>query len=168
MRFCLNKVNTRSKIWRRFFNHSSLDPHKVLVQKKVGPIFFKELWNTKKYKSLLTYPKNVMKFLKRFALCQAGIRLFKVNNGKIRTMCEICSKLTIKTPKRQHDVILVYLLLTFKIFHTLFWCFHCWLWTIKCWLSNFNALKKTHNFQCGSDNWRIKIRLYFSFLQHKN
>ena len=30
----------------------------------------------------------------------AGIYLFKFNNGNTRAMCEICSKLTIKTPER--------------------------------------------------------------------
>ena len=30
----------------------------------------------------------------------AGIILFKVRNGNNRTMCEICSKLTLKTPER--------------------------------------------------------------------
>ena len=30
----------------------------------------------------------------------AGIYLFKVNNRNTRTTCEICSKLTIKTPER--------------------------------------------------------------------
>ena len=30
-----------------------------------------------------------------------GIYLFKISNGKIRTMCEICLKLTIKTPERR-------------------------------------------------------------------
>ena len=30
-----------------------------------------------------------------------GIFLFKFNNGNTRTMCEICSKLTIKTPERR-------------------------------------------------------------------
>ena len=29
-----------------------------------------------------------------------SIYLFKVSNGNTRTMCEICSKLTIKTPER--------------------------------------------------------------------
>ena len=33
-------------------------------------------------------------------LIPAGIYLFKVNNGNTRRMCEICSKLTIKTPER--------------------------------------------------------------------
>ena len=31
----------------------------------------------------------------------AGIYLFKVDNGNTRTRCEICSKLTIKTPERR-------------------------------------------------------------------
>ena len=30
------------------------------------------------------------------------IQLFKVHNGKTRTMCEISSKLTVKTPERRH------------------------------------------------------------------
>ena len=29
----------------------------------------------------------------------AGIYLFKVNNGNTGTMCEICSKLTVKKPE---------------------------------------------------------------------
>ena len=33
---------------------------------------------------------------------QVGCYLFKVNNGNTRTMCEICSKLSIKTPERRH------------------------------------------------------------------
>ena len=31
----------------------------------------------------------------------AGNYMFKVNNGSTRTRCEICSKLTIKTPERR-------------------------------------------------------------------
>ena len=34
-------------------------------------------------------------------LSPVGIYLFKVNYRNIRTMCEICSKLTIKTPERR-------------------------------------------------------------------
>ena len=48
----------------------------------------------------------------------ANIYLLKVNNRNIRTWCEICSKLTIKTPERHH-VVLLSLLLTLNIFHTL-------------------------------------------------
>ena len=32
----------------------------------------------------------------------ADIYLLKVNNENTRTMCEICSKLTIKAPERRH------------------------------------------------------------------
>ena len=32
----------------------------------------------------------------------ANIYLFKVNNTNTRKKCEICSKLTIKTPERPH------------------------------------------------------------------
>ena len=52
-----------------------------------------------------------------------GIHLLKVNNKNARARCEICSKLTIKTPERRYDVIglvLVSLLLTLDIFHPLF------------------------------------------------
>ena len=45
--------------------------------------------------------------------------MFKVSNRKTRTKCEICSKLTIKIPDA-NAVVLVSLLLTMNIFHTLF------------------------------------------------
>ena len=32
----------------------------------------------------------------------AGIYLLKVNNRNTRTRCEICSKLTMKTPEQRH------------------------------------------------------------------
>ena len=70
----------------------------------------------------------------------AGIYLLKVNNKNTRIRCEICSKLIIKTPERRQNgqthsnkssanclsvfdhfgVVLVSLLLTLNIFHTLF------------------------------------------------
>ena len=31
-----------------------------------------------------------------------GIYLFKVNSGNMRTMCEICLKLSIKTPEQRY------------------------------------------------------------------
>ena len=37
----------------------------------------------------------------RYLDIPAGIYLLKVNNGNTRTRCEICSKLTIKTPERR-------------------------------------------------------------------
>ena len=35
-------------------------------------------------------------------IVQANIYLFKVNDRNTRTRCEMCSKLTLKTPKRRH------------------------------------------------------------------
>ena len=50
--------------------------------------------------------KNFGKFVEKTSVNRnnypAGINLFKVNKKNSRTMCEICSKLTIKTPKRRH------------------------------------------------------------------
>ena len=46
-----------------------------------------------------------------------GIYLLRVNNRNTRTSCEICSKLTIKTPERRQCRL--------NIFHTLFKCFYC-------------------------------------------
>ena len=43
--------------------------------------------------------------------------MFKVNNRNTRTRCQICSKLTIKTPERRQRR-QVPLLLTLNIFHT--------------------------------------------------
>ena len=52
--------------------------------------------------------------------------MLKVTNRNARTKCEICSKL----PKTKHQsdttgIVLGSLLITWNIFHTLFWCFCC-------------------------------------------
>ena len=52
-------------------------------------------------------------------------------------MCEICSKLTLKTQNDSNDVVLVPLLLTLNIFHTFLWHFQCCFWTIKYRLGRF-------------------------------
>ena len=41
------------------------------------------------------------KFVVNFSIFPAGIYLFKDNNRNISSMCEICLKLTIKTPERR-------------------------------------------------------------------
>ena len=53
----------------------------------------------------VTYSENVSPFLGSINLrypLPAVIYLLKVNNKNTRTKCEICSKLTIKTPERRH------------------------------------------------------------------
>ena len=49
----------------------------------------------------------------------AGNYMFKANNRNTKTRCEMCSKLTLKTPERTNGVVLVALLLSLNIFHTL-------------------------------------------------
>ena len=49
----------------------------------------------------------------------ANIYLFKASNRNTRKRCEICSKLTLKTPERRYWL----LLLTLNIFHTFFLVF---------------------------------------------
>lgn len=51
-----------------------------------------------------------------------------------RTICDICSKLIIKTREWHQWRLLVSFLITLNIFDTLFWSYHCWLWTSKYWL----------------------------------
>ena len=43
-----------------------------------------------------------LKRLSQAVVAPAGNYMFKVNNRNTRTRCEICSKLTIKTPERRH------------------------------------------------------------------
>ena len=50
-------------------------------------------------------------FFSRLCSYQSRNYILKVNNRNIRTVCEICSKLTIKTPEHVIDVVLVLLLL---------------------------------------------------------
>ena len=50
----------------------------------------------------------------------ANTYFFKVNNRNTRIWCEICSKLTIKTPERRLNVIVVFLSLILNIFYTFF------------------------------------------------
>ena len=80
------------------------------------------------------YPRclNIQISLKLNHSCPASIYLFKVDNGNIRTMCEICLKLTVKTPERRQWCHSGVFIVDFNRFHTFFWCFHCWLWTSKC------------------------------------
>ena len=60
-----------------------------------------------------------MKALWKFIFIPADNYMFTVNKRNNRR-CEICPKLTMKTPKWH----LVSWLLTLNIFHTLFWCFY--------------------------------------------
>ena len=48
------------------------------------------------------YLKSVENLSTNFVFNPVGIYIFKVNKRNTRTRCELCSKLTIKTPERRH------------------------------------------------------------------
>ena len=104
--------------------------------------FFKQFHNQQHcciIVTILYWHDNTEKWLQHFvATCDATNPtcnyMFKVNSRNNRAMCEICSKLTMKTPERAIGVALASLLLTLNIFHNLFKSFYCKLWAGKCWL----------------------------------
>ena len=99
-----------------------------------GPVVF---GNTMVKKKNVIYLKSLNLFL--FIYLKTGTQLtFTFSKSTIEALekrCEICLKSTIKTSERRQtswrrlDVVLVFLLLTWKIFHISFRCFYCWLWT---------------------------------------
>ena len=75
--------------------------------------------------------KTVLENIQVGVYIPASIYLFNVNNGHARTMCEICSNLSIKTSKQTYWCHCSSLLVTLKIFYILFWYFHCSYWTSR-------------------------------------
>ena len=83
---------------------------------------------------LWTWPRSYILLFETSRL-QACIKLLKANNGNTTEMCEICSKLSIKTPERGYfdvlianfknirDISSLTSLLTLNRFKTLCWCF---------------------------------------------
>ena len=81
-----------------------------------------------------TWPRSYILLFETSRL-QACIKLFRANNGNTTEMCEICSKLSIKTPERGYfDVLIAHFknirdlssltsLLTLNRFKTFCWCF---------------------------------------------
>ena len=63
---------------------------------------------------------KIKRKLVRNGLFPANIYLFKFNNANFRKMCEISSKLTVKTPKRRQWRCSGVLMLTLNIFHNFF------------------------------------------------
>ena len=87
-----------------------------------------------------------------------------------RAMCEICSKLTIKTTKRRHWTDLRrsgVFIVNSEQFYTFFWCFHRWLWTSKCLLGHIQLTLSWMIliwmiFCKILENW-VKIYIIFSY-----
>ena len=78
--------------------------------------------DTKRYDQF--YTMHSLRPCSHYTVYPAGICLLKLNNRNTRKSCEICSKLTIKTPERRQFIVnfehishlvLVFLLLTLNI-----------------------------------------------------
>ena len=59
--------------------------------------------------------------LLKWNIFQADNYMLKVKNRNFRAMCEMCSKLTIKTPEWRHHVVLMALLLNLNTFDRCLW-----------------------------------------------
>ena len=90
------------------------------------------------------------KIWRKFLQDPANIYLLKANNKSIRKWCDICSKLTIKTPE-----VLVFLLSTLKFFHS-FFCFYCFEQVNVSWGPMFHD----HNLHGKIFKYLIKLRHY--------
>ena len=106
------KRNTGLKWLNKFIRGSSITIFTVKNSRKRGGYF------------LTFWPWVLIYF-------QAGIYLFRINNGNTIPICEIFLKLTIKTSEQRYwrrschsDV----LLLILNRFYALLSCFFCWLW----------------------------------------
>ena len=112
-----------------------LAPYRILIW--LIKFFDWSWWNVSTSDRFITDGLYIKKFIiSKFRLKQskAAITCSKFNNENPRTRCEICSKLTIKTPEQHH------LLLTLNIFYSLFYCFYCQIWAGKCRLGLFFML----------------------------
>ena len=67
--------------------------------------------------------QNLKKKIVKTSLYPADMYLLKVKNRNTGTRCELCSKLKMKIPEQRLGVVLMSLLLTLNIFHTLFYSF---------------------------------------------
>ena len=91
-----------------------------------------------KTKSLLITINLLSNAPKSFHL--AAIYLFKVNNENTRKMCEICSKLTLKTPEPCKELFAKIAAFVYNYFHKklqTFWCLSCQLWTDQSYTSRY-------------------------------
>ena len=100
--FKVNYKNTRTRSFCEHISHISIaDFEHVIVIWELTSI------SEINFGNLLSPARHCKTPLSTFP---AGIYLIKVNNGNTRTMCEICSKKTIKTPGWRFQVPLLLIL----------------------------------------------------------
>ena len=81
------------------FNNHSFPSNKECLLIKVKHSILND--NVLSFRGLVTFLNVALHFFHFKFLYPAGNCMFKVNNRNTRTRCEICSKLTIKTPERR-------------------------------------------------------------------
>ena len=80
-----------------------------------------------------------------FFLFPANIYFFKVDNKNTTKRCEVCSKLTIKTPEKHHWHCSGIFIGNFELILHHFLVFLLLFWTSKCWLgSKFDVIFDWH------------------------
>ena len=105
--------------------------------------------------------KNLQKFTDHFSETWTfNVTLNFSTKHITRTMCDICSKLTIKTPEHVNDVVLVSLVWTLTRFHILFWCIHC-----KLWISKYRLGCVLKSLVRKTRYWKINIKPYENLLK---
>ena len=99
------KFNSKRCEWRCFcdFNHRQV-AHFLPTKVAIGGITDNAMMNyvPNQWINVDNTYTMVREFNLHWLLFPAGIYLFIVNNRNTKTKCQICSKLTIKTPKQRH------------------------------------------------------------------
>ena len=94
--FKVNNRNTRTRceICSKLICESFNEVYKMYI-------FNKSLDKIRSADEFWYCTRDLIKYAQNCKIYPAGNYMFKVNNRNTRTRCEICSKLTIKTPERR-------------------------------------------------------------------
>ena len=101
----------------KMFVHPHLD-YTDIIYGKPRNVNFESKLKRVQYNTFLAIT-GAIQATNKDSIYPVGNFMFKINNKNTRARCEICSKLTVKTPERRR-VVLVSLWLTLNIIHTLF------------------------------------------------
>ena len=97
--------------------------------------FFCFLWIYLNFSETLPLPQcNLSSYNEKICKIEvsgANFYSFKVNNRSTGKRCEICPKLTVKTPERHRWRRSGVSIINFEHILILFYCFYCWLWEGK-------------------------------------
>ena len=94
--------NLRISSWQKLHPETFVCRSTIVCRKNLDIRKRKEIRSLKKNIKTIQMPSSQVSGKKKFMQSPVGIYLLKVNNRNTRTRCEICSKLTTKTPERHH------------------------------------------------------------------